>query len=207
MCVVIFLFGDARQLYPFELARPSLSAPLLTETSLLPLPVTSPTPGKSAMQRQDSMMTISGGSSDMERKVSVSSHQSGQENSLDGNNGTTAVGPASNYAFSFQDTAGFISPYAASFNSEKARSSPPVKFDFDSLPIPPSPRASEEDRRKSVNSGSDLLPTRGVFCSLTKVVSPVITRAQWEIVMRSAIMGIFVALILGGACFAIPHQD
>jgi hypothetical protein len=47
---------------------------------------------------------------------------------------------------------------------------------------------------------------RGVpaFGPLTRVLSPVVSRAQWEIVVRSAIVGLLISLIIVGSMVAIP---
>jgi hypothetical protein len=42
------------------------------------------------------------------------------------------------------------------------------------------------------------------FGPLTKVLSPVVSRAQWEIVVRSAFVALFVALIIVGSLLAVP---
>jgi len=47
---------------------------------------------------------------------------------------------------------------------------------------------------------------RGVpaFGPLTRVLSPVVSRAQWEIVVRSAIVGMLMSLIIVGSFLGIP---
>jgi hypothetical protein len=42
------------------------------------------------------------------------------------------------------------------------------------------------------------------FGPLTKVLSPVISRAQWEIVVRSAFVALFLSLIIVGSLLAVP---
>jgi hypothetical protein len=42
------------------------------------------------------------------------------------------------------------------------------------------------------------------FGPLTKVISPVVSRAQWEIVVRSAFVAFFISLTILGSLLAVP---
>jgi len=80
-------------------------------------------------------------------------------------------------------------------------------FDFDALPTssPTSGQGHWETRSGEAKKGPDAkgIPT---FGPLTRVLSPIVTRAQWEIVVRSAMMAIVVALVLGAICLAVPAR-
>jgi hypothetical protein len=79
-------------------------------------------------------------------------------------------------------------------------------FDFDSLPTGSPETANAWDAQpRSHNEKTELggIPT---FGPLTRVLSPIVTRAQWEVVVRSALMAIVVALILGAVCLAVPPR-
>jgi hypothetical protein len=81
-------------------------------------------------------------------------------------------------------------------------------FDFDALPSPaPNASANPDPWGSTIPTHSDrnfgTIPT---FGPLTKVLNPIVTRAQWEIVVRSAIMGVVVAVILGAICLAVPAR-
>ncbi|KAG8709803.1 hypothetical protein FRC11_005199 [Ceratobasidium sp. 423] len=81
-------------------------------------------------------------------------------------------------------------------------------FDFDALPASTSNPAANPDQWEST------LPVRPeqkfgsipTFGPLTRVLSPIITRAQWVIVVRSAIIAVVVAAILGAICLAVPAR-
>jgi hypothetical protein len=45
---------------------------------------------------------------------------------------------------------------------------------------------------------------RTVFSPLTKVLDPVITRTQWEIVMRSALVALVISIVIGCGSLGIP---
>lgn len=87
----------------------------------------------------------------------------------------------------------------------------PLLFDFDSL----SPRISSMPPH-SASSKQAMPPTSPysspkilspVFGALTRVKSPVVVRAQWEIVVRGAAWSALIATILMGVVLAIPFRD
>jgi hypothetical protein len=45
------------------------------------------------------------------------------------------------------------------------------------------------------------------FGPLTKVISPVVSRAQWEIVVRSAFVAFFIGLTIVGSLLAVPVRN
>ncbi|KAG8870019.1 hypothetical protein FRB98_001940, partial [Tulasnella sp. 332] len=154
VCVVIFLFGDARQLYPYELKRPLLAPmekvdPL--NVDMLPLPVTAKGPmgsgsndGHSHLAKSYGGMTSSDTDSVGGDKIQVLSPNAAGDQ-------TASVRDRSSHGSDWDGydvTAGFIPPstYAPSITSSNTNSdgdSVPFHFDFDSLP-PPSPRRSSE---------------------------------------------------------------
>jgi len=207
VCVVIFLFGDARQLYPYELARPTLASVPAMQPLSLPLPVTMQT------KNADSASSFIANSEDDNKHnfpLDDSTKAIPMSAIVTPSAGTTAVhrqqGSASTTDFDYvTQTAGFIQEpsYAPSIGgSTNTGSAGAYVFDFDSLPGPPSHRRSSEEW----DDASSELRERSMFASLTKVFSPLVSRAQWDIVMRSALLGALVALILGGICFAIPFR-
>ncbi|KAG8937907.1 hypothetical protein FRC00_010622 [Tulasnella sp. 408] len=216
VCVVIFLFGDARQLYPYELCRPMLPAIQPLAPLTLPLPATAKSDVASTSESRssyDAGNTAKSGSLSPwgEDKSIPMSPINGQAESTAVHSSTGAKSRDSRSSDYLPETAGFIPPsyYEPSItgtstnaHSSNGSSSAPYKFDFDTLPQP-SPKRSDEDDKH----WSRFLRERGVFASLTKVFSPVVTRAQWDIVMRSALLGVLVALVLGGICIAIPFKN
>ena len=97
-------------------------------------------------------------------------------------------------------TAAFIKPWSPDTKSDLKDSSSSITrfdFDFDSLPDPAkTPRP--ESSAASFGSSSPM------FAPLTKVLSPLVTRAQWEIVMRSGFVSIFIAAVLQVIVLFIP---
>jgi len=99
----------------------------------------------------------------------------------------------------------------------------PYRFDFDALPLPagmtlppwqqtpgqsksqPQPQSMKAGwrRRGAAASGAQGLAERKIFSPLTKVLSPLVTRAQWIIIVRSALIGLVLACAVGGASMAI----
>ncbi|KAG8983507.1 hypothetical protein FRB90_005940 [Tulasnella sp. 427] len=222
VCVVIFLFGDARQLYPYELCRPTLPAIQPLAPLTLPLPATAKSDAASTAGSRSSFDatniakagSISPWSDDKSIPMSPIHGQS-ESTAVQSSMGAHSLTQRASRSFDddyLPETAGFIPPSyyepsitATSTNAHSSNgssSASPYKFDFDTLPQP-SPRRSQDLDDKH---WSRFLRERGVFASMTKVFSPVVTRAQWDIVMRSAILGVLVALILGGVCIAIPFK-
>lgn len=213
VCVVIFLFGDARQLYPFELCRPTLPAIQPLAPLSLPLPATAKSDAASTNDDSRSSYDVAKTGSVSpwgDDKAIPMSPINGQVESTVNHSNTYRGSPSFD---NLPETAGFIrSTYyepsitATSTNAHTSTaggssSAAPYKFDFDSLPQTNAKRQDSDNKH-----WSRFLPKRGVFTSLTKVFSPVVTRAQWDIVMRSAILGVLVALVLGGICIAIPFK-
>jgi len=106
----------------------------------------------------------------------------------------------------------------------------PYRFDFDALPLPPGmtlPPWSQtlrtgqpskgamgmgtmgtmgiagQRRGGGAGGGAGGLAERRLFAPLTKVISPLVTRTQWIIVIRSALIGLVLACAVGAASMAI----
>jgi len=60
--------------------------------------------------------------------------------------------------------------------------------------------------RRKINQikGWEWNKERAVFSPLTKVLDPVITRTQWEIVMRSALVALVISIVVACASLGIP---
>ena len=88
----------------------------------------------------------------------------------------------------------------------------PYRFDFDALPLPPGmtlppweetlrsgqPPQAQAGRQRGVGAAE-----RRIFAPLTNVLSPLVTRTQWIIIVRSALIGLLLACAVGGASMAI----
>ncbi|KDN48770.1 hypothetical protein RSAG8_02757, partial [Rhizoctonia solani AG-8 WAC10335] len=221
VCILIFLFGDARQLYPYELARPKITSPICKpKATMLSSPEAkshnnSEKSGDPANQvqrnvdlEQGHMGSCSSASTvgKQSRHYSASSVGHGDhrtrgrscELTVMASPQTAALSPTSAYNLMQQPSAG----------SGTAASPQRWSFDFDALPgSTPNPEANPDQWGSTLPIRADekfgAIPT---FGSLTKVLSPIVTRAQWEIVVRSAIMAVVVAGILGAVCLAIPAR-
>ena len=85
----------------------------------------------------------------------------------------------------------------------------PYRFDFDALPLPAGmalPPWQETLRSGQPRRGGGVgvkVADRKIFSPLTNVLSPLITRTQWIIIVRSALIGLLLACAVGGASMAI----
>ncbi|KAH7341582.1 hypothetical protein B0J17DRAFT_714745 [Rhizoctonia solani] len=219
VCILIFLFGDARQLYPYELARPKITPPIGKPQPAIILSPDAKTRNNSEKSgnpadqlhvdlEQGHMGSCSSASTiaKQSRYYSASSvghgghHTRGQscELTVMASPQTVALSPTSAHNLIQQPSTGMGT----------AMSPQRWSFDFDALP------ASEPNPTANPDQWGSKLPARlderfgptPTFGPLTKVLSPVVTRAQWEIVVRSAIMAVFVAAILGAICLAVPAR-
>ncbi|KAF8604626.1 hypothetical protein BDV93DRAFT_555483 [Ceratobasidium sp. AG-I] len=233
VCILIFLFGDARQLYPYELARPKITPPM-----------TKPQGGVTIGTMDDKSYNASEKSQpvnesqlyvNLERGKHMSTCSStstfdhkAQQGSSGAKSPALALARDESCELSIMTSPSATTPrpVVASPTSAQALFQPPPQgmqspgegvrppspsahqwaFDFDALPTS---TAGQEQwgapavETKEKGSNASGIPT---FGPLTRVLSPIVTRAQWEIVIRSAVMAVFVALILGGICLAIPAR-
>lgn len=273
ICFIIYLLGDARQLHPFELARPPISSPR---------PVNAPAPAHIppaisgfTLGHAYTGSTSSAGSAGMKEKsypirgpplaesapspvtpsgVLVSSPfpespnvlppsvtappRAHHSRSISTSNmsvmSVPTIPPYSPALSSPFDTAPFITPFnpnvfhhdAPSANNQSPWSAPQPSlptFNFDELPgrrrvIPPQRSSSFNApppepfssclkrlaRRFSPEPPGPRTASTPMIAPLTRVWSPLITRAQWEIVMRSAVVGLMFAGVVVGALLAVP---
>ncbi|KAG8732550.1 hypothetical protein FRC11_012652 [Ceratobasidium sp. 423] len=262
LCLVIYLCGGGRQLRPFELARPSISAPLqvhngerrisvkleanpyaasahsLAESETKddytiegkdailmsptkPVPATlsrdsrRPAPlNLSALKKEDSMNREP--TSPQKVYVYDASTQAFNEREVGGGlYMDLESGYPSSPTSTLFETAPFI-PIWDGYNKESSGASfitmadtatladtvmspgadtaSTFSFDFDALPSKHGQTRVQAKRSKM----------REIFSPLTKIHSPVVSRAQWHIVMRSASWAMLFALVVTGAALAIP---
>lgn len=227
--------GGSRQLYPFELARPPISAPI-TRTANSPYQcsfttaetlhdVKSPQPCLYPPSPSTATLSPPGLIVHGPYAADGRAAESGQADAYI----LPPVRPVSPLAADFEfETAGFIpahdpdtasiytstdaestlAPLSTIHGSEPgtARSSGSTKvfFDFDSLPAktldansgPPTLRAAQGPGAKGLLGA--------VFGPLTQIRSPVVSRAQWEVVVRSMAVSALVALIVVAVLVAVP---
>ncbi|QRV84330.1 regulator of G protein signaling domain protein [Ceratobasidium sp. AG-Ba] len=262
LCIVIYLCGGGRQLRPFELARPSISAPLQVQSSerrisiklepsaaastqslattdlkddsfgeskdAIPMSPTKPVPATLSPRSShrptplnlNAIKTDSGyREPSSPHKVYVYDANTDAFNardiahtySSDLENGYYPSSPTS----TMFETAPFIPTWdeknkdssAASFwsvgdsttlaempQSPRTDTASTFSFDFDALPDKHVITRVHEKRSKM----------REILSPLTKIQSPVVSRAQWHIVARSASWAMLFALCVTGAALAIP---
>ncbi|QRW25509.1 regulator of G protein signaling domain protein [Rhizoctonia solani] len=265
LCLVIYLCGGGRQLRPFELARPSISAPLqvqngerrisikleanpyaasahsLAESEVkddytvegkdsIPMSPTKPSPATlsprdsrrpaplnlSAVKKDDSMprepaspqkVYIYDANTEAFEAREIGGHyMSDLENGYPSSPTSTLFETAPfipvwdgynkhNSAASFI-TAADSATLAETLHSPRADTASTFSFDFDALPGKHSQTRVDAKRSKM----------REIFSPLTRIHSPVVSRAQWHIVMRSASWAMLFALAVTGAALAIPVQ-
>ncbi|KAF8749762.1 hypothetical protein RHS01_09793 [Rhizoctonia solani] len=265
LCLVIYLCGGGRQLRPFELARPSISAPLqvqngerrisikleanpyaasahsLAESEVkddytvegkdsIPMSPTKPSPATlsprdsrrpaplnlSAVKKDDSMprepaspqkVYIYDANTEAFEAREIGGHyMSDLENGYPSSPTSTLFETAPfipvwdgynkhNSAASFI-TAADSATLAETLHSPRADTASTFSFDFDALPGKHSQTRVDAKRSKM----------REIFSPLTRIHSPVVSRAQWHIVMRSASWAMLFALVVTGAALAIPVQ-
>ncbi|KAJ1307738.1 hypothetical protein OPQ81_001825 [Rhizoctonia solani] len=221
VCIVIFLFGDARQLYPYELARPKITSPIAKPqraqiSCLEAKPQNNPEKlGGPANQvhlhvdlEQGHIGSCSSASTvgKQSRYYSVSSVGHGDNRTRDQSCELTVITSPQPVALSPTSAHNLIQHPNAEAGT--TMSPEPWSFDFDALP------ASTSNPMANPDQWGSTLPTRTdekfqpipTFGPLTKVLSPVITHAQWVIVVRSAIMALVISAILGAICLAIPAR-
>ncbi|QRW18135.1 hypothetical protein RhiXN_03059 [Rhizoctonia solani] len=218
VCILIYLAGDSRQLYPYELARPKITAP-----------ISKPQPASISYSEDKPRNDIekSGGATNQVLHVDLEQGHMGSYSSASTLGKHSRHYSTSSMGHGDHQTRGQACELTAMASPQTVASPASVNnliqqpnaaaglaapqrwsFDFDALPSP-GPNASADP-----NQWGSALPTRSdrnfgsipTFGPLTKVLSPIVTRAQWEIVVRSAIMGVVVAAILGAICLAIPAR-
>ncbi|KAG8737672.1 hypothetical protein FRC10_007953 [Ceratobasidium sp. 414] len=200
VCIVIFLFGDARQLYPYELARPKITHP-----------ISRPGNGPTVSGAQDDVISEkSRFASDARLYVDLERGNGGSTSTLGHKPVPGSLSAASTVPGLDRDAENcelaVMSPASTSLRQDPGPNSTqgsPANwsFDFDALPGD-SPTAlcydTKSEKPKSLGEGIPM------FCPLTRVLNPVISRTQWEVVVRSAALAVVVAAVLGAICLAVP---
>ncbi|KAG8729867.1 hypothetical protein FRC12_020660 [Ceratobasidium sp. 428] len=265
LCLVIYLCGGGRQLRPFELARPSISAPLQVQSQSserrisiklepnaaastqslaisdckggddssfcepkdsIPMSPTKPAPATLSPRtpNRPAPLNLSSIKTDTSFREPASPHKVyvydantdafnardiAHTYSSDLEAGYYAASPTStvfetapfipSWDEKNKDAASFITmadsaTLADSVQSPRADTCSTFSFDFDALPGKHAQAKVQAKRSKM----------REIFSPLTKVHSPVVSRAQWHIVARSASWAMLFALIMTGAALAIP---
>ncbi|QRV94370.1 adenylate cyclase [Ceratobasidium sp. AG-Ba] len=246
ICFIIYILGDARQLYPFELSRPPISSPrpIDAETAAhIPAQISGFTLGHAYTASTDIekpipirqvSMTDSNPSPITPADIYVSSpfpaspttlpksftsarfHHSRNTSTTSGMSIPT-IPPYSPSISSPFDSAPFIAPFdpkSLEINEKGPVPSQPV-FNFDELPgrrrVIPHQRTSSLDiptEPFSSRLARRMKPSRKRYtpfiAPLTRVWSPIITRAQWEIVVRSAAVALMFSAVVVGALLAVP---
>lgn len=214
MCLLIYLFGDARQLYPYELARPSfesLDSSLHDEKTALASPGSPISPVSPWTAGAD--MT----------KVPISPASSIKKGDLEAgpDHPDIYVSPSfpppvakRTIAPSEASATDLIAPFGVSdeIPQNPLNSGTAMHFVNNSFEnINRSWKQSFNIRnlaRSRKPTAATYVPIKAtpMFGSLTGVESPIITRAQWEIAARAMGYSLFITLTLGAAILAIPSR-
>ncbi|KAH7313225.1 hypothetical protein B0J17DRAFT_724541 [Rhizoctonia solani] len=230
ICLILYLMGGSRQLHPFELIRPSISEPIPqgpqspSQASFTTL---------DTVDDAKVQPISSGATSFVQYPTRTHNPQSARALApvnLDSRSDIYVLPrirpatPIMGTDFRFE-TAGFIpsqeddiatisdastyvestmAPSTSAPSGGGRSSATQFTFDFDTLP------------NKTLNSTSGPLTlgaahgkgVKGLFTKIfgpvTSVRSPVISRAQWEVVIRSMAVAALVALIVSGVFVAVP---
>lgn len=222
VCILIFLFGDARQLYPYELARPKITSPMSKPQGV--------TIGSSDLKSSNaSEKSQPNNGSHLYVDLEQGNHMSTCSSTSTFDHkarahlpGFSAPAPAQplpahgeQCEMSIMTLPTTPTPFIASPTSAQGLFETQAggtglaepganrwSFDFDALPTS-APTSGQEHWEAKKGPDGKGIPT---FGPLTKVLSPIVTRAQWEIVIRSAIMAVVVALAFGAICLAVPAR-
>jgi hypothetical protein len=258
VCFVIYLFGDARQLYPYELARPSFESMSRTNLSqsAIDLPaekpksetnVIFPTSSTSSLkQRQgtqvDEEAAIHGIQvtpvlTEQQPPATPATDKAKSVTSLQANVldvvapfTTSEPPPDADPSVHFRVVEGETSDnYLPFIRSARSSTAPAFKdrlgitWSFEQIPrtrtksnsssTPPRNEStlaeslSEKDRVTTASGPAWAFSKNSpVLCPLTGVQSPIVTRAQWEVAVKSMITSIVFTAALGAAILAIPSR-
>lgn len=221
-CLIIFFFGDARQLHGFELARPavtrvslpassrSASASTHVSTYYPPLPANKSDEtdqGNLESQAQASASVHLPNKIMFDIEITPPTFQPSPKVGLQVSNKICDLKPETTDPLSgvMINDLGLPVLSHSSFNSGL--------FDFDApavnITIPNNPSWAFDGKRTSHPSSFSSFPrfTTPILAPLTRVISPIIKRVQWEIVMRCGSWSLLVTILLGVACLAIPFKD
>ncbi|KAB5595741.1 hypothetical protein CTheo_754 [Ceratobasidium theobromae] len=227
VCILIFLFGDARQLYPYELARPKITSPICKPqlVTISPPEIKTPDdPEKSGPAdpsqlyvdlEKGNMGSCSSTSSIAKQSRQPSGSSVGHAHHVRGDSNEMTVMPSPQTVVSSPTSVHNLiqQPHGSSrdISLGSSGSSQPWSIDFDAFPVAAPHPGANPDQWDASLPGQQVkkikeLKGSPTFGPLTKVLSPVVTRAQWEVFVRSALMAVVVALILGAICLVIPTR-
>ncbi|KAM0745942.1 hypothetical protein T439DRAFT_330136 [Meredithblackwellia eburnea MCA 4105] len=189
-CLVVYLFGDNRQLRPWELMRPSASS---SSASSINSPSTTSSPFNffKPTGSPDSYDLEKGGSNYSPPSLTYA----GDDRFYTGATGAPQISPSFLYSNTF------------SYFPVRRNSS-------DSVPTLSTIDGTQRERQGSQGSiwfepteiRSDLMVSSPTFASLTPVVDPIVKRAQWETVSTAALYALGVAAIMSAICLSVPNR-
>ncbi|KAH7107804.1 hypothetical protein BKA62DRAFT_684496 [Auriculariales sp. MPI-PUGE-AT-0066] len=192
VCIVIFMFGDARQLRPYEMRQPTEAEIAQIRRSM----------SIRSSDKSRARQAVSLGSAHDDQKYDdiQLQHSSGELASLEFGKDVGAIPHRINTAdlthsaidVSLSSSSSHaIAPWLASPDPSASGSS---HWDWEIAPC---------------NSGSLLLRqdaarngVMGIFAPMQEALNPIVSRAQWIIIMRSASIGVVLGLIVCGICAA-----
>ncbi|KDQ11542.1 hypothetical protein BOTBODRAFT_57318 [Botryobasidium botryosum FD-172 SS1] len=228
ICIGIFAFGDARQMLPWELARPEISPPCDTSTPSFPLaPVPTITHPRAVYdpRRFSHYSYASNYHEDEETRIgfdrSESAHCDPEKVSIASSDHGIIISEAfpaefEGFAASLPTSSRIATdrPITAntikSQSSRKGSSSDQANYDRFPSRAPPIPSAPPmlfdfEAVAKLPSTPSPVNPRAvPIFASLTPVYSPIIVRAHWEIMIRSFVYATIVSVSIGALLISIP---
>ncbi|CAK5270254.1 unnamed protein product [Mycena citricolor] len=210
VCVGVYVFGDLRQLRAFELTRPAISRPCAIEGPRVQPPVQAHVRSVSVgTYASSSLSSLSDGSDD------TAIHISPAYIDLDPVEGPATSPLETEHVPSKPSdpltttTASFIHPFDEYPADDPQFGGPPrisaqdrqhlAAFDFDALPG----AKALIGRMQAKCSPSRVSAVPAFAVPLTPVLSSVIVRGQWEIVVRSGLIAFVLAMIICGGLVAI----
>ncbi|CAE6498149.1 unnamed protein product [Rhizoctonia solani] len=231
VCLILYLMGGSRQLHPFELVRPTISEPIRREpqssyrASLTTLDTTHDSKIPPTYSSAASFVQYPSAAHTPHRARSHDAVDLSSRPDIYVLPRIRPTTPIMDPEFEFE-TSGFIpsqeddamtvsdqaSTYIESIaapsttvQSAGARSSATkFTFDFDTLPAKTLNATSGPPTLEAAHGkGMKGLLTK-VFGPVTRIRSPVISRAQWEVVIRSMAVAAMVALIISSVFVAVP---
>ncbi|KAF8749405.1 hypothetical protein RHS01_10063 [Rhizoctonia solani] len=205
---LMYLMGGSRQLHPFELVRPAISAPVPREPQ---------SPYQASFTTIDTSHDVKGqplGSSFVQYPNAVHSPQQARAHVDLSSRPDVYVlprirpgTPIMESAFEFE-TAGFIPSQddddTATMSDHASTYRHQVQFDFDALPSKTLNSTSGPPTLEAARGNGIKRMLTKVAGPVTRVSSPVISRAQWEVVIRSMVVAALFALIVSGILVAVP---
>ena len=187
------MFGDARQLHPYEMIRPTEEEIVQTRRSLSlhkSQAGTSPNLNGGYNGTEIHELMLKPSPSDSSILDLFNEHGDARPLPKIDTSGLQ-VHASLDVSLSSSSSAGAIAPWLASPGPDSTAS---TSFEWEIS----SPNSAMLRRREvAAREGA-----KGIFAPMQEALSPIVSRAQWIIVMRSAIIGVIVGLIVCGICAA-----